>query len=208
MADVTQFEGDEPQIVECLGIATQTCLILGTALEIVEHHAGQPPLRELAKVGDVDGRHGGLRGPRGFEDGSYAMSLQLAAASSTRRSKAGSDQARSMPFFRTALLGTLAEVHGRVTRISIDHQADHVAAGVVAGRIVGRLRDRDHRQIDVRVENAFLILWQVLDQRLAIGSKNHRVSTAGLSAVGIEQGVFSGVSHSMSNMSWPVMALA
>ena len=58
-------------------------------------------------------------------------------------------------------------------RAAIDHQPDHVATRVMPRWIVGCLgHGNGGGKIDVRVENAYLILRHVLHQRSPIGAKD------------------------------------
>src|ERR1700681_4121734 len=62
----------------------------------------------------------------------------------------------------------------------VEEQPRDVRPRIVSCRIGGVLRHADHAEIDIGIQNAFLIGWKLLGKRTAVRPVDHRMAAAGV----------------------------
>ena len=81
----------------------------------------------------------------------------------------------------------------------VEQQPRDVGPGVVSRGIGGVLRHADHAEIDIGIQNAFLIRWKLLGQRTAVRPIDHRMAAAGMQERMFLRGVAELVDHGLGD---------
>ena len=74
----------------------------------------------------------------------------------------------------------------------VEQQPRDVGSGIVSCGIGGVLRHPDHAEIDIGIQNAFLIGWKFFGKRTSVRPVDYRMAAAGVHRIGsADLGIFS-----------------